>query len=85
MIDEVAGYLFTVMLVDRSAWAPLAAGFVVFRLLDITKPPPIRWLDEHLPGGWGVMLDDVAAGVLGAGALWLLGDLGALAWLGGLA
>jgi phosphatidylglycerophosphatase A len=84
VIDEVAGYLFTVMPVDRSAWAPLAVGFVVFRLLDITKPQPIRWLDEHLPGGWGVMLDDVAAGVMGAGALWLLDYLGALAWLGAL-
>lgn len=84
VIDEVAGYLFTVMPVDRSAWAPLAVGFVVFRLLDITKPPPIRWLDEHLPGGWGVMLDDVAAGVMGAGALWLLDYLGAFAWLGAL-
>jgi phosphatidylglycerophosphatase A len=84
VIDEVAGYLVTVIPVDRGAWAPLAAGFVIFRALDILKPPPIRWLDEHLPGGWGVVLDDVAAGVMGAGALWLLDRGGALAWLGGL-
>lgn len=84
VIDEVAGYLITVLPVDRGSWAPLAVGFVVFRLLDITKPPPIRWLDEHLPGGWGVMLDDVAAGVLGAAAMLLLDHFGALAWLAGL-
>lgn len=84
VIDEVAGYLITVMLVDRSSWAPLAVGFVVFRALDITKPPPVRWLDEHLPGGWGVMMDDVAAGIIGAGAMLLLDHFGALAWLGAL-
>jgi phosphatidylglycerophosphatase A len=84
VIDEVAGYLITVIPVDRSSWAPLAVGFVVFRLLDITKPPPIRWLDEHLPGGWGVMLDDVGAGVMGALAMGLLDHFGVFAWLGGL-
>ncbi|HWO18766.1 MAG TPA: phosphatidylglycerophosphatase A [Kofleriaceae bacterium] len=84
VIDEVAGYLVTVLPVDRSRWAPLAVGFVIFRALDIVKPPPIRWLDEHLPGGWGVVMDDVAAGVMGAGAMLLLDRAGALAYLGGL-
>jgi phosphatidylglycerophosphatase A len=84
VIDEVAGYLITVIPVDRGGWAPLAAGFVIFRALDITKPFPIRWLDEHVPGGWGVMLDDVAAGVMGAGAMLLLDHFGALAWLAAL-
>src|SRR4051794_4807820 len=65
VIDEVAGYLTTMVLVDRHHWAPLAAGFVLFRALDIIKPPPIRWIDEKLPGGWGVVLDDSAAGVIG--------------------
>jgi phosphatidylglycerophosphatase A len=84
VIDEVAGYLVTVIPVDRSGWVPLAAGFAIFRALDILKPPPIRWLDEHLPGGWGVVLDDVAAGVMGAAALLLLDHFGALAYLAGL-
>ncbi len=66
VIDEVAGYLFTVALVDRSSWWVLGIGFIVFRALDIIKPPPVRWIDEHVPGGAGVVLDDVAAGVLGA-------------------
>lgn len=66
VIDEVAGYLVTVALVNRGSWWVLGIGFVVFRALDIIKPPPVRWLDEHVPGGAGVVLDDVAAGVMGA-------------------
>lgn len=84
VIDEVVGYLATVALVDRSHWVPLAVGFVVFRVLDITKPPPIRWLDENLPGGFGVVIDDLAAGVLGMALMVLLDRFGALAYLAGL-
>jgi len=83
VIDEVAGYLLTVALVDRRRAAPLLAGFVVFRLLDILKPPPIRWLDRRVPGGLGVMLDDLAAGLLGA-ALLLLAQRTVAPWLGSL-
>jgi phosphatidylglycerophosphatase A len=84
VIDETAGYLATMMLVDRGHWGPLAVGFVVFRALDITKPPPIRWLDENLPGGWGVVLDDVAAGVLGMAIMVGLDRAGAFTYLAGL-
>lgn len=90
VIDEVAGYLVTVAPVMPVApvadggWAALAVGFVVFRLFDIVKPPPVRWLDEHLPGGWGVVLDDVAAGLMGAVVMALLGHFGALAALAGI-
>lgn len=84
VIDEVAGYLVTMALVDRAHWIPLAVGFVVFRALDITKPPPIRWLDENLPGGFGVVIDDVAAGVLGMGIMVALDRFGVLVYLAGL-
>lgn len=84
VIDEVVGYLFTMTFVDRAHWAPLVVGFVVFRALDIIKPPPIRWLDENLPGGYGVVLDDVAAGLLGMAIMIGLEHWGALAWLAGL-
>lgn len=77
VIDEVAGYLVTVAFVDRSSWWVLGIGFVVFRALDIIKPPPVRWLDEHVPGGAGVVLDDVAAGVMGAAIMVGLDALGA--------
>jgi phosphatidylglycerophosphatase A len=81
VIDEVAGYLVTMALVDRGHWAPLVVGFVVFRAFDIIKPPPIRWLDQHVEGGFGVMLDDVAAGVLGMVTMIALDRFGALAWM----
>lgn len=53
-----------------SLWIPIL-GFALHRLFDITKPWPCNWL-ERLPGGWGVMLDDVAAAFYAAGSLWLL-------------
>jgi phosphatidylglycerophosphatase A len=84
VIDEVAGYLWTVCLIDRTGWAPLAVGFVVFRFFDIVKPPPVRLLDEHLPGGWGVVFDDVAAGVMGAAVMIALQHFGVLRALGDL-
>ena len=84
VIDEVAGYLVTMALVPRGHWAPLVVGFVVFRALDIIKPPPIRWLDENLPGGFGVVIDDVAAGVLGMLIMVALDHAGAFSYLAGL-
>lgn len=66
VIDEVAGYLVTMIPAPKDHWAPLLAGFIAFRFFDIVKPPPVRWLDENLPGGWGVMMDDIAAGVMAA-------------------
>jgi phosphatidylglycerophosphatase A len=84
VVDEVAGYLTTMALVDRGHWVPLLVGFVVFRVLDILKPPPIRWLDKNVPGGFGVVIDDVAAGVVGMGIMYALDRFGALAWLAAL-
>lgn len=63
VIDEAAGYLCTVALLPHGA-VTAVAGFLLFRVLDIVKPPPVRQL-ERLPGGWGIMADDVAAGILG--------------------
>jgi phosphatidylglycerophosphatase A len=68
VIDEVAGMLFTMIPVDGFSWRATAAGFALFRVLDIWKPWPIRRF-EALPSGWGIVLDDVAAGLIGAGAI----------------
>ncbi len=63
VIDEVAGMLITGVGVPF-LWPQVVAGFVLFRLLDALKPPPIRFLDQRVPGGLGVVLDDVAAGAI---------------------
>lgn len=65
VIDEVAGVLVTLS-VAHPTWGALAAGVVLFRLFDQTKPWPARTAERRLPGGWGIVLDDVAAGVWGA-------------------
>jgi len=63
VIDEVAGQLVT-LIACPILWKPLLAGFILFRVFDITKPPPIRSL-EKLPEGTGIVVDDLAAGVYG--------------------
>jgi len=65
VIDEVAGQLFALIAIPAD-WKHVALALLLFRLLDITKPPPIRQL-ERLHGGLGIMLDDVAAGLLALG------------------
>lgn len=71
VIDEVCGMLIAlaipVLFRIEPSWSVASCAFVAFRIFDILKPFPIRWL-EHLPGAWGVMCDDIAAGVL-AGVL----------------
>jgi phosphatidylglycerophosphatase A len=79
VIDEVAGYFATMAIVDRADWITLAIGFVVFRAFDIIKPPPVRWIDREVGGGAGVVLDDVAAGVMGCAVMYGLAASGALA------
>ena len=54
----------------------IAAGFVAFRVFDIAKPWPISWLDENAKGGFGIMIDDVAAGLLACLALHVAITLG---------
>lgn len=61
IIDEVVGYWTTVAFLPRS-WFYCLWGFVLFRFLDSIKWPPYRWL-EKLPGGYGVVMDDVGAGI----------------------
>ena len=58
--DEIAGLLLTLWGVPFS-WQNLLLGFVLFRVFDIFKPWPIRWVDRHVAGGLGIMLDDVLA------------------------
>jgi phosphatidylglycerophosphatase A len=61
VLDEVVGMWFAAALLPRTA-GPLIAAFVLFRVLDSVKVPPYSWL-ERLPGGFGVVFDDVGAGI----------------------
>ncbi|MCC5810815.1 MAG: phosphatidylglycerophosphatase A [Ectothiorhodospiraceae bacterium] len=75
--DEIAGFLVTMIAVPAGiGWVLL--GFVLFRLFDILKPWPIRWLDRHVHGGFGIMVDDLIAGLFALVLIHLL-----LAFMGG--
>jgi phosphatidylglycerophosphatase A len=76
VIDEVAGQLVT-LIAAPIRWKALLAGFILFRAFDIVKPPPIRQL-ERLPEGWGIVVDDLGAGVYGLIMMQLLLHFGVL-------
>jgi phosphatidylglycerophosphatase A len=71
VIDEVVGFLITMIWMPMT-WQAILIGFILFRLLDITKPLFIGYLDKKIQGGLGVMLDDVAAGVIASLVMQLL-------------
>lgn len=73
--DEVIGMWITLCVAPRG-WAWMLVGFALFRLFDIWKPWPVRVADRHVRGGFGVMLDDVLAGVYALVVLQVV----ALAW-----
>ena len=60
--DELVGFLIATALVPFT-WQLAAFAFLCERLVDIAKVPPARWIEDHLPGGWGVVGDDVIAGL----------------------
>ena len=67
--DEIAGYLLTMYWVSFS-WQNVIFGFILFRLFDIAKPWPINWLDSKVKGGFGIMVDDLLAGLMSAACLY---------------
>lgn len=75
VIDEVVGQLIALAFIPAHV-LPAATGFALFRVFDILKPFPVGWLDRHIHGGLGIMLDDVAAGACAClclhAVLWLL-------------
>ena len=76
VVDEVAGF-FTAVVFWSPSWVVLLAGFVLFRFFDIVKPFPVRRI-ERLPGGVGIVADDLAAGGYSALCLWGLHSAGIL-------
>lgn len=69
VIDEIAGVLLTLLCVEPT-WFNLLLGFAWFRFFDIIKPFPIRWIDQRIHGGLGIMLDDLLAGLFAMVALY---------------
>ena len=74
VVDEVLGQWVTLAGISSYNWRSWLAAFLLFRLFDILKPPPIRRL-EGLPGGAGIVADDVLAGVYAALLLYAAGAL----------
>jgi phosphatidylglycerophosphatase A len=72
VIDEVLGQWLTAAAIVHANWRSYVLAFALFRIFDITKPWPIRKL-EALPGGLGIVADDLLAGVYGAVVMWLAG------------
>jgi phosphatidylglycerophosphatase A len=71
VVDEVIGQWITLAGAATFNWKTWLVAFVLFRLLDMWKPAPARQL-EDLPGGWGIVADDVMAGLYGALAIFVL-------------
>lgn len=63
VIDEVAGMMVAMVGIPFGAFTALS-GFVLFRIMDIIKPPPVRFFQDDLQGGAGIVMDDVAAGII---------------------
>ena len=78
VLDEVAGVWVALLFVPAEPLL-LAAAFCLFRLFDIWKPWPVSWADREVAGGFGVLLDDLLAGLLALAVLhggrWVLGGL----------
>lgn len=64
VIDEITGFLWTMFYVSPTL-AGVLGGFLLFRLFDIAKPFPMRSIQDKLPGGYGIVGDDVMAGIYG--------------------
>ena len=69
--DEIAGFLITMFMVPIS-WQSILVGFLLFRVFDIFKPWPNSYIDKNLHGGFGIMLDDVLAGIFALACMHLI-------------
>ena len=74
VIDEVFGQMVTFLGTSNTGWQDLVIGFILFRVMDIFKPFPVR-IVEKLPGAWGIMLDDGVAGLFSLALLLMIRNL----------
>ena len=73
--DEFVGF-WIAMAALPITWQSVILGFVLFRVFDVLKPWPISWLDKKVSGGFGIMIDDVIAGLAAAVVIYFLGYFG---------
>lgn len=71
--DEFVGMWITLMAIPAVNWQWVMTGFLIFRVLDMWKPWPIRWFDRNIHGGMGIMIDDIVAGIIAAGFVYYAG------------
>jgi phosphatidylglycerophosphatase A len=87
-LSYISSYMFPTpentltMLLQPMFWGWLPTAFILFRVFDILKPPPIGWADRKVAGGLGVMLDDIIAGIMAAVA-WLVIFIGVMMFVPG--
>ncbi len=72
VIDELLGMWLTLLFFNDLSWLMLGAAFIFFRIFDIAKPWPVKASEKWLPSGYGIMIDDVFAGVYAALCLGVL-------------
>ena len=70
--DEFIGFWITMIAVPAVNWQWVLAGFVLFRFFDIVKPWPVKLADKRIGGGFGIMIDDVLAGIYALGCFQFL-------------
>lgn len=71
VIDEVAGQSLTLLFAGTNLYL-YAIGFILFRIFDVLKPWPVSWADSKVPGGLGIMLDDILAGIIAGAILFVI-------------
>ncbi len=70
VIDEAAGMGFATLFCEPTITS-IAVAFILFRVFDILKPWPISWADRKIKGPFGIMFDDILAGIVVAGLMWM--------------
>ena len=73
--DEFVGMWITLYFIPQFSILWVTIAFVAFRLFDMAKPWPIRWFDKRVPGGFGIMVDDVIAAIFSSLTVWVLAYL----------
>ncbi|MCO6546453.1 MAG: phosphatidylglycerophosphatase A [Gilliamella sp.] len=70
--DEFVGMWITLFFIPQLSVMWIAIAFVAFRIFDMAKPWPIRWFDKRIPGGFGIMVDDVIAAIFSSFTVYIM-------------